>query len=416
MKKIYISLMILFAMIVCSCAKSDIQYMTINGEEVDVRFINSGYYLTKASLSDALLADAIDKVFEIEKPDPLGETKLPDMTSIEIKTASISEVTDAMVEANIEQKRDRAIVYETIKDKRPAKIGDKVVVDFDGKIDGESFEGGTASQETITLGSGQYIEALEQGIVGHRAGDVFDVKVTFPMANDYMEPDVKAVYDRIGGKTAVFNVRINYIQEPVTPALDYNFITERSKTGATTSEAYRAEIRDILEYKKWYNSVKDIQDKIIAYVLENTECTPSELGLAWRFSKILMTQKRLSEYQGKTLFADLKSQAESQGATVNQMLEGYRFQSAYVIIEDMVYDALAKLYNVKMEDGDMEAWYNVIAKVNEYGSDVDYNFYKNSMGDSYVYDNARNYKILSEAMKHVKVIYTTENDTNENGG
>ena len=103
MKKIYTSLLILFAMIVCSCAKSDIQYMTINGEEVDVRFIDSGYYLTKASLSDALLADAIDRIFEIEKPDPLGETKLPDMTSIEIKTASISEVTDAMVEAEIEQ-------------------------------------------------------------------------------------------------------------------------------------------------------------------------------------------------------------------------------------------------------------------------------------------------------------------------
>ena len=77
---------------------------------------------------------------------------------------------------------------------------------------------------------------------------------------------------------------------------------------------------------------------------------------------------------------------------------------------------LAKLYNVTMEDGDMEAWYNVIAKVNEYGSDVDYEFYKNSMGDSYVYDNARNYKILTEAMKHVKVIYTNENETTESGG
>ena len=416
MKKIYLSIIILFALVISSCAKSDINYVSINGEEVDSRFIDSGYYLTRASLSDALLRDAIERIYEIEKPDPLGETKLPDMTSIEIKTASISEVTDAMVEANIEQKRDRAIVYETIKDKRPAKIGDKVVVDFEGKIDGQSFEGSVGNQETITLGSGQYIDGFEKGIVGHRAGDNFDISVVFPYANDNMEPQVKELYQKIGGKTAVFNIRINYIQEPVTPELDYNFITERSKTGATTSEAYKKEIRDVLEYKNWYQSIKDIQDKIIAYVLENAECTPSELGLAWRFSKLLMTQKRLSEYQGKTLFDDLKSQGEGQGATVNQMLEGYRFQSAYVIIEDMVYDALAKLYNVKMEDEDMENWYNVIAKVNEYGSDVDYEFYKNSMGDSYVYDNARHFKILSEAMKHVKVIYTNENESSEIGG
>ena len=82
-------LLISLMLIVSSCKTSNIGYTYINGEQVDNRLVNSSYYLTKASMSDALLKDALNMIEQIEKPSPLGEVDLPDMSKIEISTNEI---------------------------------------------------------------------------------------------------------------------------------------------------------------------------------------------------------------------------------------------------------------------------------------------------------------------------------------
>lgn len=84
-----------------------------------------------------------------------------------------------------------------------AKLGDTVVIDYVGKIDGVAFDGGTAENQTLTLGSGAYIDGFEDQIVGHHPGETFDINVTFP--DDYGATD-------LAGKDAVFTITLDSIQ------------------------------------------------------------------------------------------------------------------------------------------------------------------------------------------------------------
>ena len=390
-------LLISLMLIVSSCKTSNIGYTYINGEQVDNRLVNSGYYLTKASMSDALLKDALNMIEQIEKPSPLGEVDLPDMSKIEISTNEIEEITDAMIEAYIEEKRDNEMSYQTIKNGRAAKIGDKAVIDFTGKLNGQPFDGGSAKSQEVILGSGRFIPGFEEQIVGHKAGERFDIYVTFP----------KEYAEELKGKTAQFTITINYLQEPITPDFDEEFIKKKTKIGATNSEAYKNEVKSILEFKLKYKSDEDVKNKLLEYLLENTVCTPSELGLAWRFSKSILEQKRFAEIQNISFVDQLSSTYD-----LRTVLEQYKLQTGYIINQDMILEALQRMYKIKVDDDDLYNWYKDIETVNEYGSDVTYTLYKDSMGYEYVYDNAYKSKILSEAIKHIKVNYISIDENN----
>lgn len=95
--------------------------------------------------------------------------------------------------------------------KREAKEGDEVVIDFTGKKDGKAFDGGSAKDYKLTLGSKTFIPGFEEGIVGHGSGDKFDLELTFP--EDY------GVKDLAGAKT-VFEVLVKQVNEVVKPAID----------------------------------------------------------------------------------------------------------------------------------------------------------------------------------------------------
>lgn len=86
---------------------------------------------------------------------------------------------------------------------RTAKMGDTVVIDYVGKIDGVAFDGGTAENQTLVLGSGTYIDGFEDQIAGHHVGETFDINVTFP--DDYGAAD-------LAGKDAVFTITLDSVQ------------------------------------------------------------------------------------------------------------------------------------------------------------------------------------------------------------
>ena len=94
---------------------------------------------------------------------------------------------------------------------RPAANGDEVIIDFVGKLNGEEFPGGSAKDHHLTLGSGQFIPGFEDAIVGHSAGDKFDIKVTFP--KDYPEKS-------LAGQPAAFETLLKQVNEVQKPALD----------------------------------------------------------------------------------------------------------------------------------------------------------------------------------------------------
>jgi trigger factor len=139
------------------------------------------------------------------------EVTLQPMDSLELERIT-ADVTDSDIDAMIERLRKQQMKYQAVD--RAAAIGDKVTIDFVGKIDGVEFAGGKGENVAIVLGEGRMLPELEQGLVGAAAGEHRDISVNFPA--DYRATE-------LAGKLAMFSTEIKTVEEPVLPELDEEF-------------------------------------------------------------------------------------------------------------------------------------------------------------------------------------------------
>ena len=128
------------------------------------------------------------------------EIELEGYKGLEVE-AVLAPVTDEEIDGEIETVRRRNARETEVTD-RAAAMGDIAVIDYEGFVDGVAFDGGKDSGHKLTLGSGQFIPGFEEGVVGHNAGEEFDVNVTFPTEYHAAE---------LAGKEAVFKVKLNSI-------------------------------------------------------------------------------------------------------------------------------------------------------------------------------------------------------------
>ena len=162
------------------------------------------------------------------------ELALGDFGDISVERIE-SEVTDADLEKMLEILRKQNTRFEAVE--RAAENEDQLTVDFTGRVDGEAFQGGTASNTQIVLGSGRMIPGFEEGLVGAKAGDTLTLNVTFP--EDYQNLE-------LAGKAAEFEVVVHSVAAPVLPELDDEFF---AKFGVEDGglEGFRAEVRKNME-------------------------------------------------------------------------------------------------------------------------------------------------------------------------
>lgn len=152
---------------------------------------------------DSLKIAAIFEVFP--------EVSIGDLSASEIEKVT-SEVGDTEVEKTVEILRKQRTRFNHVD--RAAQNSDRVIIDFEGKIDGEPFAGGSSKNYAFVLGSGQMLPEFEAGIAGMKAGESKDVEVNFP--EDYHGKDV-------AGKTAVFTITLNNVSEATLPEVDAEF-------------------------------------------------------------------------------------------------------------------------------------------------------------------------------------------------
>ncbi len=143
------------------------------------------------------------------------------------------EAPEEIVDREIERVREGFAKLEPVE--RAAAEGDVLLVDFEGLLDGSAFEGGTATDYLLELGSGQLIEGFEEQLTGASAGEARQVEVTFP--DDYQA-------EQLAGQDAVFKVEVKEVREKVLPELDDDFAAEASEFD--TLEELRADIRERL--------------------------------------------------------------------------------------------------------------------------------------------------------------------------
>ena len=130
----------------------------------------------------------------------------------------VAAVSDSDIQSSVDSFLSENATYDEDKESE-AKTGDTVNIDFTGKIDGVEFDGGSGTNYDLVLGSGSFIDDFEDQIVGHKAGDTFDVAVTFP--DDYGNDD-------LNGKDAVFTTTLNYIKLTHTPELTDELVAENT--------------------------------------------------------------------------------------------------------------------------------------------------------------------------------------------
>ena len=169
------------------------------------------------------------------------------------------EVTDADVEERLNQKRNQQAELVVVEE--PAKEGDTVVIDFEGFKDGVAFEGGKGENYSLELASGSFIPGFEDQLVGAKAGDDVEVKVTFP--EDYQAED-------LAGKEAIFKVKVHEVKEKELPELDDEFAKDVDDEVETLDEL-KAKIREELTATKASQAQEAVHDEALRKAVENAE-------------------------------------------------------------------------------------------------------------------------------------------------
>lgn len=187
------------------------------------------------------------------------EVKLGDYKGMEVPKQDIT-VSDADVDAELEKKRQQQAEL-VLKEDKPAEKGDTVVIDYEGSIDGKKFDGGSADNYSLELGSGSFIPGFEDQLIGHNTDDDVDVKVTFP--EDYHAKD-------LAGKEAIFKVKVHEIKEKQLPELDDDFAKDVDEDVDTLAELKDKTKKELQENKD--NQAKaTIEDAAINAAVENAE-------------------------------------------------------------------------------------------------------------------------------------------------
>ena len=193
------------------------------------------------------------------------EIKIKDLDKIEVEKP-VAEVVDADVETMIETLRKQQGTWKVVK--KTAKEQNRVTLDFLGKVDGAEFEGGKADDFALVLGQGRMIPGFEDAIIGHKAGDEFDINVTFP--EDYHAENLK-------GKPAVFSASLKKVEELELPELTEE-VVKRFGIADGTVESLRAEVRKNMQRELNATIRNKIKTQVIDGLVKNNDIeVPSTL-------------------------------------------------------------------------------------------------------------------------------------------
>lgn len=314
------------------------------------------------------------------------EFTLEGYKGIEVEKVN-AEVTDQMIDEEIEKTRNMNARLVSVTD-RAVQDGDTVIIDYSGFVGETQFEGGTASNQELVIGSNRFIPGFEPQLIGANIGDHVHVNVTFP-----------EVYhsDELAGKEAVFHVTVNDIKFKELPTLDDEFAKDISEFD--TLEAYKASIKSELEVSVADSSKAAQRDKVIDKV---TELITVEIP------------EKMIDAEVDGMMKEFDQQLKSQGLSLDQYVQftGGSFES---LQEQMKPDALARVKtslviekvmaqeNIEVSDEDVEKELQTIAEMQK--RDIE-EIRKLFVRDNFEYlkSNLKSRKTVDFLVEHAKLV------------
>jgi len=262
---------------------------------------------------------------------------------IEKKT---TEVTDEMVDEEIEKVRDRNSRMVNVED-RAAEIGDTVVIDFEGYTDGEPFDGGKAEKYSLALGSGNFIPGFEEQIVGHQIGEEFTISVDFP--EDYQA-------EELAGENAEFKINLHEIKTKELPEVDDEFVQDVSDK--ETLDEYKAELRETIEKRLIDEAEKDVDDQIADKLIELIEGEIPEAMYDNQVNDMIRDFDMRLRSQGM----DMNTYMQYMGMDADALRDMYRSDAEKRVKLRLALQTIADKENIEVSDTDLDEEYSKMAE------------------------------------------------------
>ena len=281
-------------------------------------------------------------VVQIEKGKPFiftaevavkPEVTLGEYKGLEVEKIS-AEVEPEEVEKRLKEEAEKNARKVTVED-RAVQDGDEVIMDFEGFVDGETFEGGKGENYPLTIGSGSFIPGFEEQLIGAETEKETEVKVTFP--ENYHAKELQ-------GKDAVFKCTVHEIKAKELPEIDDEFAAEVSEFD--TLDEYKAHLETKIKEQKETEGKRKQEDQAVEKAVENASFELPEAMITTNVSQMKEDFSRRVQAQGMTL----EQYFQFTGMSEEKMDEEMRPQAVKRIETRLVLEAVAKAENIEISD------------------------------------------------------------------
>ncbi|WP_338470430.1 trigger factor [Niallia sp. XMNu-256] len=262
------------------------------------------------------------------------EVKLGEYKGLEVEKFDTT-VTDEDVDNEIKTLQERQAEL-VVKEDGKAELGDTVVIDFEGFVDGEAFEGGKAENYSLELGSNSFIPGFEEQLVGVGSGESKDVEVTFP--EEYHAAE-------LAGKPAVFKVTVHEIKGKELPELDDEFAKDVDDE-VETLDALKEKIKNRLEHDKKHEEEHHIQDSVVEQATANAEVDVPEVMIENEVNRMLQEFEQRIQMQGLNLELYFQFSGQSEEDLRGQMKE----EAQQRVRGSLTLEAIAKAENIEASE------------------------------------------------------------------
>ncbi|NLI61744.1 MAG: trigger factor, partial [Clostridiales bacterium] len=237
---------------------------------------------------------------------------------------------------------------------RAAKEGDRLTIDYKGYVDGEAFEGGTAENQTLEIGSGTFIPGFEEQLVGMNVEDEKEIQVTFP--EEYHAENLK-------GKDATFEVKLHEIKEKELPELDDEFIKDISEFD--TIDEYKEDLKKNMVESAQDREKREMENQLLEKVVENTKVDIPEIMVETEIDAIVRDMDFRMRYQGM----DLNTYLEMMNTSIGDFRSQFRDEAYNRVKLRLTLEQIIKAEGIEASDQDLEDEYSKLAE--QYNIEVD---------------------------------------------
>ncbi|MDC0981329.1 trigger factor [Candidatus Pseudothioglobus singularis] len=302
---------------------------------------------TQPSLTNIDTENADSLIYTLEF-EVYPEIKVNALSKLTIDQVS-SQVTEEDEERALQDLQDRSTEYKTVK--RKSKDGDRLIIDFEGLLDGESFEGGAAEGFEIVLGKGTMIEGFEKGLIDVASGKTVEVNATFP--EDYH-------VENLAGREAVFKVKVNEIGSPIELKRDDEFA---KKYGEKDFETMKSRMTNQMKLELDSRLVQQNKDTAFSALLEANDFEVPEGSISSEAEKLQQDMESRMEQQGMPskgkLPAEMFNEEAARRVKLGLLINKIATDSEITAEKDLVD---AKLNEMSLQYGEsaqqMIDWYN----------------------------------------------------------